>query len=81
MIVICQHTSTDTLWPSGRGGVCEPLTIPDTRTTLHADQEIAIVGGASGGFGGGFASVAGEPGLWVLLVTILTIKAVLRMVR
>ena len=81
MIVVCQHTSTDTFWPSARGGSCDPLIIPDTRTTLHSDQQLAIVGGTAGGFGGGFASVAGQESVWLLLVTVIALKAVLRMVR
>lgn len=81
MIVVCQHTSTDTFWGQSSAGRCDPLVIPDTRTTLHADQELAIVGGLADGFGGGFASLMGQPGLWLLVVTILALKAVLRMVR
>ena len=81
MIVVCQHTSTDTFWPSGRGGSCEPLIIPDTRTTLHSDQQLAITGGVADGFGGGFVAVAGQEGVWLLVVTIVALKAVLRMVR
>lgn len=79
-IVICQHTSTDTFWPSARGGSCDPLIIPDTRTTLHSDQQLAITGGAAGGFGGGFASVFTAE-VVLLVVTIVALKAVLRMVR
>ena len=80
MIVICQHTSTDTFWPSGRGGVCDPFILLDTRTTLHADQAVAIVGGAAGGFGGGFASVF-QLEIVLLVVTVVALKAVLKMVR
>lgn len=81
MIVLCQHTSTDTFWGQDADGSCGPLIIADTRTTLHADQELAIVGGIADGFAGGFVSIAGQPGLWLLIVTILACKAVLRMVR
>ena len=80
MIVVCQHTSTDTFWPSSRGGGCDPLIIPDTRTTLHSDQQLAITGGTAGGFGAGFASVF-QAEIVLLLVVVLTMKAVLRMVR
>ena len=81
VIVVCQHTSTDTFWPVNASGSCSPLVIADTRTTLHSDQQLAIVGGMADGFAGGFVSIAGQPGLWLLVVTILVCKGVLRMLR
>ena len=80
-IVICQHDSTDTFWGQSAEGRCDPFVLADTRTTLHADQEIAIVGGFADGLAGGFASLAAQPGLWLLLVTLVACKAVLRMFR
>lgn len=80
-IVLCQHTSTDTFWAQSSPGHCDPLVIPDSRTTLHADQELAIVGGLADGFAGGFVSLMGQPGLWLLIVTMIACKGILRMVR
>lgn len=80
MIVVCQHTSTDTFWATARDGSCPALIIPDTRTTLHSDQQLAIVGGFADGFGGGFALVFSLEVMSLVLV-VLACKAVLRMVR
>lgn len=80
MIVLCQHTSTDTFWGQSSSGRCDPFVEPNTRTTLHSDQQVAVVGRTADGFGGGFAAVFTLE-VFVLLVTILTLKAVLRMVR
>lgn len=81
MIVVCQHTSTDTFWGQSSAGRCDPFVEPLSRVTLHSDQQLAIVGGMADGFGGGFASLVGQPGLWGLVVVILACKAVLRVVR
>ena len=81
MIVVCQHTSTDTFWGQSSDGRCEPFIEQFTRTTLHSDQQLAIIGGMADGFGGGFASVAGQEGVWLLVVTVVALKVVLRIVR
>ena len=80
MIIVCQHDSTDTFWGPGRDGTCGALVIPDTRTTLHADQTLAITGGFADGFGGGFARVFSLEIVGLLLV-VIACKAFLRMVR
>ena len=77
MILVCEHTSTDTYWGVNASGGCDPFHIPSERVTLHADQVLAIVGGVADGFAGGFSLVF-SAGVVGLLMTALVIKAILR---